>query len=59
MHFFGVCRETQVVASFLTRDMLVDWRLGAAHFEEYLLDYDPCSNYGNWTYVAGTSESHQ
>lgn len=48
-----------MVASFLTRDMLVDWRLGAAHFEEYLLDYDPCSNYGNWTYVAGTSESHQ
>ena len=26
----------------------MDWRYGAAHFEEYLLDYDPCSNWGNW-----------
>jgi deoxyribodipyrimidine photo-lyase len=41
-------RGRQVVASFLTRDMLVDWRWGAAYFEEVLLDYDPCSNYGNW-----------
>lgn len=48
-----MARAVQVVASFLTRDMMVDWRLGAQHFEEYLLDYDPCSNYGNWTYVAG------
>ena len=35
-------------ASFLIFDLSVDWRYGAAHFEEYLLDYDPCSNWGNW-----------
>ena len=27
--------------------------MGAEHFEAYLLDYDPCSNWGNWTYSAG------
>ena len=37
-------------ASFLIFDLGVDWRYGAAHFEEYLLDYDPCSNWGNWVF---------
>lgn len=46
-------RGRQVVASFFTKDMAMDWRLGAEHFEEYLLDYDPSSNWGNWNYVAG------
>ena len=46
-------RGRQNVASFLVRDMGLDWRLGARHFERYLLDYDPCSNYGNWQYAAG------
>jgi len=27
--------------------------MGAEHFESYLIDYDPCSNYGNWNYSAG------
>jgi deoxyribodipyrimidine photo-lyase len=27
--------------------------MGAEFFESYLLDYDPCSNYGNWNYLAG------
>ena len=31
----------------------VDWRLGAAHFESLLLDYDPSSNVGNWLSIAG------
>ncbi|KAK6912352.1 DNA photolyase, N-terminal [Dillenia turbinata] len=35
------------------QDMGVDWRMGAEWFETCLLDYDPCSNYGNWTYGAG------
>ena len=43
----------QIVCSFLVRDMGVDWRMGAEWFESCLLDYDPCSNYGNWTYGAG------
>ncbi|GAQ77897.1 photolyase/cryptochrome dash [Klebsormidium nitens] len=46
-------RGRQIVCSFLTRDMKLDWRLGAEWFETCLLDYDPCSNYGNWTYGAG------
>jgi deoxyribodipyrimidine photo-lyase len=39
-------RGRQVVASFLVRDLALDWRLGAEYFEHALLDYDPCSNYG-------------
>lgn len=45
----------QIVCSFLVRDMGIDWRMGAEWFETCLLDYDPCSNYGNWTYGAGYS----
>ncbi|XP_039166075.1 cryptochrome DASH, chloroplastic/mitochondrial isoform X4 [Eucalyptus grandis] len=45
----------QIVCSFLVRDMGLDWRMGAEWFETCLLDYDPCSNYGNWTYGAGTN----
>ena len=46
-------RGRQIVASFLTRDMGLDWRMGAMWFESMLLDHDVCSNYGNWTYAAG------
>ena len=46
-------RGRQNVASYLVKDMKVDWRMGAAWFESMLIDYDPCSNYGNWMYVAG------
>ncbi|XP_075109682.1 cryptochrome DASH, chloroplastic/mitochondrial isoform X1 [Nicotiana tabacum] len=46
-------RGRQIVCSFLIRDMGIDWRMGAEWFETCLLDYDPCSNYGNWTYGAG------
>lgn len=46
-------RGRQVVASYLMHQMKIDWRLGAAYFEKMLLDYDPCSNYGNWIYIAG------
>ncbi|KAJ6697632.1 CRYPTOCHROME DASH [Salix purpurea] len=46
-------RGRQIVCSFLVRDMGIDWRMGAEWFETFLLDYDPCSNYGNWTYGAG------
>jgi deoxyribodipyrimidine photo-lyase len=31
----------------------MDWRLGAAYFESQLIDYDACSNWGNWAYLAG------
>lgn len=46
-------RGRQNVASFLVNDMKVHWLLGAEYFESLLLDYDPCSNYGNWNYIAG------
>jgi deoxyribodipyrimidine photo-lyase len=46
-------RGRQIVASYLTRDLNLDWRLGAMHFESMLIDHDPCSNWGNWTYAAG------
>lgn len=46
-------RGRQIVASFLVRDLGLDWRLGAQHFEALLLDHDVCSNWGNWQYAAG------
>merc|ERR1719160_1627360 len=46
-------RGRQNVASYLIFDLEVNWRHGAAHFEEHLLDYDPCSNWGNWVAAAG------
>ncbi|RXN09902.1 cryptochrome DASH-like protein [Labeo rohita] len=47
-------RGRQNVASFLTKDLGLDWRLGAEWFEYLLVDHDVCSNYGNWLYSAGT-----
>ena len=46
-------RGRQNVASFLVKDLGIDWRIGAEYFESQLVDYDPCSNWGNWNYVAG------
>jgi deoxyribodipyrimidine photo-lyase len=46
-------RGRQNVASFLTKNLGIDWRLGAAYFEALLIDYDVCSNWGNWNYNAG------
>jgi deoxyribodipyrimidine photo-lyase len=46
-------RGRQNVASFFAKDLLLDWRVGAAYFESKLIDYDVHSNYGNWMYVAG------
>lgn len=46
-------RGRQNVASYLTKDLHQPWYAGAAWFESQLIDYDVCSNYGNWTYLAG------
>jgi deoxyribodipyrimidine photo-lyase len=46
-------RGRQNVGSFLTKNLGLDWRLGAAYFEQLLVDYDVASNWGNWLYVAG------
>jgi deoxyribodipyrimidine photo-lyase len=46
-------RGRQVVASYLIHELALDWRYGAAYFEQQLIDYDVCSNWGNWAYLAG------
>ncbi len=46
-------RGRQNVASFLTKNLGLDWRLGAEWFESKLIDHDPSLNYGNWNYAAG------
>lgn len=46
-------RGRQNVASFLTKNLGINWLKGAEWFESLLIDYDVCSNYGNWNYTAG------
>jgi deoxyribodipyrimidine photo-lyase len=46
-------RGRQNVASFLVKDLKINWQMGAEWFESTLIDYDVCSNWGNWNYVAG------
>jgi deoxyribodipyrimidine photo-lyase len=46
-------RGRQNVGSFLTKNLGIDWQMGAEWFESLLLDYDVCSNWGNWNYTAG------
>ena len=43
-------RARQNVASFFTKNLYLDWRIGAVFFEKHLLDYNTTSNYGNWQY---------
>ncbi|MFZ4261927.1 cryptochrome/photolyase family protein [Sphingobacterium sp. HJSM2_6] len=47
-------RVRMIVASFLCKHLLIDWRWGEAYFAAKLLDYDLSSNNGNWQWVAGT-----
>lgn len=47
-------RVRMICASFLTKDLLIDWRWGEAYFAEKLLDYDLSANNGNWQWAAGT-----
>lgn len=47
-------RVRMVVASFLCKHLLVDWRWGEAYFAEKLLDYEMSSNVGNWQWAAGS-----
>ena len=46
-------RGRQNVGSYFAKNLLLDWRIGAAYFESMLIDYDVHSNYGNWMYVSG------
>lgn len=46
-------RGRQNVASYLSKNLGIDWRWGARWFESCLVDYDPAANWGNWAYAAG------
>jgi deoxyribodipyrimidine photo-lyase len=52
-------RVRMVVASFLTKDLLVDWRRGEAYFRRHLADGDPASNGGGWQWAAGSGTDAQ
>jgi deoxyribodipyrimidine photo-lyase len=52
-------RARMIVASFLVKDLLVDWRLGERHFLRLLVDGDPASNAGGWQWIAGCGPDPQ
>ena len=47
-------RARLITAAFLVKYLRIDWRLGAAHFWDLLVDGDIANNAGNWQWVAGT-----
>jgi deoxyribodipyrimidine photo-lyase len=47
-------RARMIVASYLTKHLMTDWRVGAAWFAEVLTDFDPASNAMGWQWVAGS-----
>lgn len=52
-------RARMLVASFLTKDLGIDWRIGEAHFMTHLVDGDPASNNGGWQWAASTGTDSQ
>lgn len=52
-------RGRQIVASCFVNELAMDWRYGAAYFEQVLLDYDVASNWGNWQYLGGVGADPQ
>ena len=52
-------RGRLIVASFLIKTLLIDWREGEKYFATKLTDYDPASNNGNWQWVASTGADSQ
>ncbi len=52
-------RARMIVASFLTKDLLIDWRWGERYFMQMLVDGDPASNNGGWQWAAGTGTDAQ
>jgi deoxyribodipyrimidine photo-lyase len=52
-------RGRQIVASCLVNELAVDWRYGAAYFQQQLVDYDVASNWGNWQYIAGVGKDQR
>jgi deoxyribodipyrimidine photo-lyase len=52
-------RARMIVASFMTKDLLLDWRLGEEHFAQHLMDYELSSNVGGWQWAASTGTDAQ
>ncbi len=52
-------RARMIAASFLSKDLLVDWRRGERHFMEHLVDGDVAANNGGWQWAAGTGTDAQ
>jgi deoxyribodipyrimidine photo-lyase len=52
-------RVRMIVASFLTKHLMIDWRWGEAYFAKKLLDYELASNNGGWQWAAGTGTDAQ
>lgn len=52
-------RVRMIVASFLTKHLLIDWRWGEAYFARKLLDFELASNNGGWQWAAGTGTDAQ
>jgi deoxyribodipyrimidine photo-lyase len=52
-------RVRLITASFLIKDLLIDWRWGELYFAQNLIDYDPAVNNGNWQWVASTGTDAQ
>ncbi len=52
-------RARMIVASFLTKDLLIDWRWGERYFMQHLVDGDPAANNGGWQWAAGTGTDAQ
>ncbi|TKR26453.1 cryptochrome/photolyase family protein [Natronomonas salsuginis] len=52
-------RVRMIVASFLTKDLLIDWRRGYAHFREFLVDHDTANDNGGWQWAASTGTDAQ
>ena len=52
-------RARMIVASFLVKDLLIDWRWGERYFLQQLVDGDHAANNGGWQWVAGTGTDAQ
>lgn len=52
-------RLRMIVASFLTKDLLIDWRAGYDHFRELLVDHDTANDTGGWQWAASTGTDAQ
>ena len=52
-------RARMIVASFLTKDLLIHWQVGERYFMQWLIDGDPAANNGGWQWAAGTGTDAQ